>query len=136
MPPDLNSNYEPLVLTDGTDALTEDTQMAGMYNITGATTQYFYLPISTTAIEIIDILFKVATAQTLYVKLEALSQGAADWKEIPAYTTATYAADGTSQLLNSAFPLRHIIPAGNQYRVACTVGASCKIGVQVMGRAL
>ena len=123
----------PLVLTGGT---AEDTQMAGMYYKTmgagGDAT--FVLPVnSTNEVEIIDILYNVDSAVTLAVEVQALAQGAANWQPIPAYTTGAYAADGTSQYLNSAFPLRHILGKGNQYRVVCTVGDACDVGVQVMG---
>jgi len=140
MPPDLNSRYTPLKLTDDSGTvLTEDTQMPGMYNITsaGALTKYFYLPVNTiSAIEIIDMLFTVDSAVTLSVELQCLQLGAANWQPVPAYTTGAYAADGTSQEMNSSFPLRHVIPANNEYRVMATVGAACDIGVQTMARAL
>jgi hypothetical protein len=124
-----------------TGSLTEDSQMAGMYYNTtpSAGPHIFTIPVnSTNSVEIIDILFAVKKddAKTLAIELQALSQGAANWQPIPAYTTGTLAADGTSEELNSAFPLRHVIHPGNQYRVVATVGGSCTVGVQVMGAVL
>lgn len=129
-----------LVLTGGV-GVTEDTQMEGMYYTTTPTSdvQYFYLPENATnAQEVINILFamKKDDAQTLSIEFQALQQGAANWQPIPAYSTGTYAGDGTSENINSAFPLRHVIAAGNQYRIAATVGGSCTVGVQVMGAVL
>ena len=134
------NNVSALVLTGGV-GVTEDTQMEGMYYTTTPTSdvQYFYLPENATnAQEIINILFamKKDDAETLSIEFQALQQGATNWKPIPAYTTGEYAGDGTSEDINSAFPLRHVIAAGNQYRVVATVGGSCTVGVQVMGAVL
>ena len=131
-------NVSALVLTDNVPAtLTEDGQMDGMYTITGAGPHYFYLPINATnAVELIDILFSVNSAVTLLIELQALAQGAANWQPVPAYTTGTFAADGTSQELNSAFPLRHVTHIGNEYRVEATVSGTTTVGVQVMGAVL
>ena len=125
-------SYGALVLTGGDD---EDTYMPGMYykTMTGSGDATFVLPVNTTsAVELIDVFFRVDAAVTISFQLQALSLGATDWQPVPAYTTPTYAADGTSQELNSSFPLRHIIAAGNEYRTVCTVSGACNVGVQVM----
>lgn len=123
---------DSLVLTGGDG---EDAQMAGMYykTMSGAGDAIFVLPVNTTnAVEIIDVFFAVDAAVTLSVELQAKALGVANWPPIPAYTTGTYAADGTSQELNSSFPLRHIIKKGNEYRLVCTVNGACNVGAQVM----
>ena len=125
-----------LVLTNSSAvALTSDTEMPDMYVITagGAGDVYFYLPVNTTnVVELINAYFQTDTAVTLSVFLEVLAQGAANWQAVPAYLTGTYAADGSSQDMNGAYPLREFLGINNEYRFKCTVGGATDVGVKAM----
>ena len=116
-------------------ALALDTEMPDMYVITasGAGDVYFYFPVdSTNVVELIDAYFQASAAVTLSVWLEVLAQGAANWQAVPAYTTGAFAADGTSQDMNAAYPLREFLGIDNKYRFKCTVGGATDIGVKAM----
>jgi hypothetical protein len=112
-----------------------DTNMPGMYYIdmVGSGDATFVFPVdANTVYEIIDMKWVVDSAVTLTPTIEAKALGASNWPEMPVYTYGTYAADGTSQLLNSAHPLRHMIAPGNEYRAVLNVSGACKVGLQVM----
>jgi len=130
--------HEPfcIPLTDAAGAeLTADTHNTGMYVIaaTGAETKYFYISWdgSVTA-ELTNIRYAVDAAVTLAVELQVLALGAANWQPLPAHTSGVLAADGTSQELNSNYPLRELITAGTKFRVMATTGGAANIGVQVI----
>lgn len=134
---DANGNVQPagkagfLVLT-GADG--QDSYMPGMYYIdmVGSGDATFTFPVSASVYEIIDMKWVVDSAVTLTPTIEAKALGASNWPEMPVYTYGTYAADGTSQLLNTSHPLRHMIAPSNEYRAVLTVGGACRVGLQVM----
>ena len=124
-----------IVLTDDAGlALIPDTQNTGMYVIpaTGAQTKYFYLSWDGSLItELINLRYLVDQAVTLAIELQILALGALNWQPLPAHTAAM-AADGTSQEMNSNYPLREMITEGTQFRVAATTGGAANIGIQAV----
>lgn len=132
--------YTTFELTDSSGtALDEDTQMAGMHTVTasGAGTVYLYLPVFLNNNYEINVLkFSADSAVTLGLDLEILQQGTTNWQIMPAYQTEIFAADGSSQYMNTAHPLRDFIPAGNQARIAVLMGGAGNVGVQATGMML
>ena len=131
-----DSNKGTLILVDSSgDALTEDTEMPGMYNIaaTGAQTKYFYIPNTGQPNKTINsIRYMLSAAATLIVKLQMKALGAANWQPLTNLSTGTLAADGTSQEINSKSLLNEYIPSGAEVRIMATTGATATIGVQVI----
>jgi hypothetical protein len=125
------SNAGALVLTnvDG-----EDSTKPGMYYIdmAGAGDAEFILPVDSVTREIINVEYVVDSAVTLTPYFQGKALGTSNWCNVTAYTYGTYAGDGTSQDLNTAHPLRHILAANNEYRYVLNVGGACKVGLQVM----
>ena len=118
-------------LTDSSGTiLTGHSYVENAYSITGAGPHYFYLPDDIRA-ELVSLRFWNSSAQTLSVKLE-IQTGASTWQEIPAFTTGTLAADGTSEDINTSYPLRSFVLPGVEMRVSCTVGASTTTSVQAI----
>jgi hypothetical protein len=118
-------------LTDSAGAiLTEHSYVKNAYSITGAGPHYFYLPASMRA-ELVGLRFWNSSAETLSVKLE-IQTGSTTWQEIPAFTTGTLAADGTSENINTSYPLRSFLLPDVEMRVACTLGASTTTSVQAI----
>ena len=132
--------YTTFELTDSSGtALSQDSQMAGMYieTATGAETVYLYLPVfADNNYEITTFKFAAGAAVTLGLDLELLQQGTTNWQVVPAYQTEIFAADGSSQYMNTAHPLRDFIPAGNQARIAVLMGGAGDVGVQATGMML
>lgn len=131
-------SYNLVPLTDENGVvLTPDAQMSGMYKIAAppaGLTQYFYIAVDAKfAGELIEIDYLVDAAVTLVVDLEMMALGALNWQPMPAHTSSL-AADGTSQKLNSNFPLRQIVPYGTYCRVKAVVGGACNIGVRVISQ--
>ena len=129
------TDFRSLILTDvdGTE-LTADTQNKGLYVIaaTGAQTKYFYLSWSgLLTVELINLRYLVDAAVTIAVELQVLALGATNWQPLPAHTSGL-AADGTSQEMNSNYPLRELITEGTQFRVAATTGGAADIGIQAV----
>lgn len=125
-----------LQLTDpaGTP-LTPDPNNSGMYVIaaTGAQTKYFYLSSGGMLVaELINLRYTIDQLVTLAIELQVLALGAANWQPLPAHTSGTLAADGTSQDMNSNYPLREMITAGTKFRVAATTGGAGNIGIQAV----
>ena len=110
--------------------LTEHAYVKSAYSITGAGPHYFYIPASMRA-ELVGLRFWNSSNKTLSVKLE-IQVGATTWQEIPAFTTGTLANDGTSENINTSYPLRSFLIPGVEMRVACTLGASTTTTVQAI----
>lgn len=129
-------DFRSLVLTDlAGEELTPDVQNKGMYVITatGAQTKYFYLSLGgMLTTELINLRYLVDAAVTLAVELQVLALGSANWQPLPAHTSGTLAADGTSEEMNSNYPLRELITEGTQFRVAATTGGAADIGMQAV----
>lgn len=130
------TDFRNLVLTDSGGAeLTPDAQNKGMYVITatGAQTKYFYLSWSgLLTTELINLRYLVDATVTLAIELQVLALGAANWQPLPAHTSGVLAADGTSEEMNSNYPLRELITEGTQFRVAATTGGAADIGIQAV----
>jgi len=114
-------------LTDSAGAaLTEDSDMPGMYTIAmvGAGNADFYLSWDGSLnIETIMDQFFVDAAVTMAHTLELYANGG--WISVAAYETGTLAADGSSQKISASYPLRDMIPSGTKARVRLAVGGAC-----------
>jgi hypothetical protein len=118
-------------LTDSAGAsLTEHSYVTNAYSITGAGPHYFYLP-TTMRAELTGLRFWNSSAQTLSVKLE-IRTAASTWQEIPAFTSGVIAADGSSENINTSYPLRAFLVPGVEMRLAATVGGATTTAVQAV----
>lgn len=129
----MTTNAYPVAinLTDSSGViLTEHSYVKNAYSITGAGPHYFYFPTDMRA-ELVSLRFWNSSAQTLSVKLE-IRTAASTWQEIPAFTTGSLAADGTSEDINTSYPLRSFVLPNVEMRVSCTVGAATTASVQAI----
>jgi hypothetical protein len=120
----------PLTNSTGV-ALTLDTDMPGMYKITGVSEADFYISWDGTLnVEAILDQFFENVGVTLTHSLELYVAGA--WKLVVAWESGTLDA-ATAQKINASYPLRDMIPTGTKARIHLVAGGVTDIYCRVIG---